>query len=334
MKNIKFIVSLTSLFLAAVSMTSCNAIYDDEGDCSTAYKVKFRYDMNMKFADAFPSEVESVTLYVLDDDENVVFEKTEAGSALKEDGYAMDLDINPGKYTLLAWCTANNEDSWEINTKQRDSDRFSCTLSTMSKDGSGNAEIDYDIDALYHSRMTQVEFKDEPGVQVVTMPLTKDTNRVRIVLQNLSGEALDVNDFDFTIHADDGKLAEDNSVVKGNEVTYRPWHVSTSNIENKAREGEFINAAVAELNMSRLVTDDDPILTISKKESGDIVAQIPLRQYVLLVKGYENVEMSDQEYLDRQDEYNLIFFMDENGNWMDSYVYINSWKVVLLNPNM
>ena len=39
-------------------------IYDGEGDCSVSYRVKFRYDYNMKFADAFAHEVDVVTLYL------------------------------------------------------------------------------------------------------------------------------------------------------------------------------------------------------------------------------------------------------------------------------
>ena len=39
--------------------------------------------------------------------------------------------------------------------------------------------------------------------------------------------------------------------------------------------------------------------------------------------------MSDQEYLDRQDEYNLTFFLDEHGLWTTSVIIINSWSVVL-----
>ena len=43
-------------------------IYDGEGDCSVNYRVKFCYDYNMKFADAFAHEVNVVTLYLLDAD--------------------------------------------------------------------------------------------------------------------------------------------------------------------------------------------------------------------------------------------------------------------------
>ena len=47
------------------------------------------------------------------------------------------------------------------------------------------------------------------------------------------------------------------------------------------------------------------------------------------MKGEYNRRMDDQEYLDRQDEYNMVFFLDEGDRWMDAYIYINSWKVVL-----
>jgi hypothetical protein len=64
-------------------------------------------------------------------------------------------------------------------------------------------------------------------------------------------------------------------------------------------------------------------------ETGETIINIPLLDYIQLVKGYENRDMSMQEYLDRQDEYNMVFFIDERDNWMQAYIYINSWKVVL-----
>ena len=81
--------------------------------------------------------------------------------------------------------------------------------------------------------------------------------------------------------------------------------------------------------------DDNPTtLTISRKEPDDdgtrhTVLSIPLADYALLVKGHYNRQLSDQEYLDRQDEYNLTFFLDEDNNWASSSIIINSWRVVL-----
>ena len=89
-------------------------IYDGEGDCSVSYRVKFRYDYNMKFADAFAHEVDVVTLYLLDADGRVVWQRTEQGEALAADGYAMTVDVEPGEYGLLAWCGTTDKGSFSI----------------------------------------------------------------------------------------------------------------------------------------------------------------------------------------------------------------------------
>ena len=44
--------------------------------------------------------------------------------------------------------------------------------------------------------------------------------------------------------------------------------------------------------------------------------------------------MSDQEYLDRQDEYNMTFFLNENNEWISSSININGWTIVLNDSDM
>ena len=95
----------------------------------------------------------------------------------------------------------------------------------------------------------------------------------------------------------------------------------------------MLNAAVAEFTVGRLVLGHHPRLTVTNQR-GETIFSIPLIDYALLVKGYYNRDMDDQEYLDRQDEYNMVFFLDENDRWMNAYIYINSWKVVLQNADI
>ena len=83
------------------------------------------------------------------------------------------------------------------------------------------------------------------------------------------------------------------------------------------------------MTVNRLFTGKNPKLCVLKHETGEKIFQIPLIDYVLLVKGKYNRAMSNQEYLDRQDEYSFIFFLDANNNWLSSHIFINSWRVVL-----
>lgn len=61
---------------------------------------------------------------------------------------------------------------------------------------------------------------------------------------------------------------------------------------------------------------------------------IPLVDYALLVKGNYNKDMTDQDYLDRQDEYSFVFFVDDSMNWLSASIFVNSWRVVLQNVDM
>ena len=65
---------------------------------------------------------------------------------------------------------------------------------------------------------------------------------------------------------------------------------------------------------------------------------MPLIDYALLVRSHykrpDGTPLTDQEYLDYQDDYSMVFFLDDQGRWMDSYIYINSWRVILQNVDM
>ena len=44
--------------------------------------------------------------------------------------------------------------------------------------------------------------------------------------------------------------------------------------------------------------------------------------------------MTDQEYLDRADEYNMTFFLDRSNSWISTVVQVHSWRVVVNNSNL
>lgn len=105
----RFGIVLLVLFL----ITSCDSlIYEHEGDCLVSYRLKFRYDMNLKFADAFAHEVKSVRLYAFNMEGELVWQASEQGEVLASENYVMTLDLAPGKYRLVAWCGLGNEESF------------------------------------------------------------------------------------------------------------------------------------------------------------------------------------------------------------------------------
>lgn len=331
--------AVLSALVAVSGLSSCGMVYEDEGDCTTYCDVRFVYERNMEFADAFASKVEAVDLFVFDADGIFMRRLSERGDALKADGYSMPLDLEPGRYTVLAWCGLDGDlGSYDVPDAQpgvTTLGEMKCRLADREKSGD-KVTVD-EIDNLFHG-MTTFDLPDEEGQHTYTVELTKNTNNVRVVLQNTSGETLNADDFIFTVTDENGLLDYDNSVLDDELLTYRPFYTyeGTAGVGSDDGTVTEVSAAVAEFTVSRLFKDKDTrtMLTITKAQpeadgSRKTVLQIPLIDYALLVKGYYNREMDDQEYLDRQDEYSMTFFLDNNGNWLSSSVIINSWRVVL-----
>lgn len=325
----------TMLLLFGASLGSCNVLTEEEQDC--AVYVRFKYDMNMKFADAFQNAVNSVTLYAFDKNGVLAFQKTEEGDLLKQDGYRMRLDgishSDKAEYDFITWAGEPDNESFIIpllTVGKSTKDDLYCQL----KRAEGGIVND-DLEALFHGQANDLNFGRAATSKMddVVVPLVKNTNNIRIVLQHLSGKPVDVENFNFTVTDENGLMKYDNSLMEDEVLTYQAWRTDDGKaglgdqVENVEGVTE-INVAIAELTVARLMTTERPILTITNAE-GKKVLSIPLVDYALLVKGYYNRDMSDQEYLDRQDEYALTFFLDEADEWIASTIIINSWKVVL-----
>jgi hypothetical protein len=307
----------------------------DEPDEVTCY-VKFRYDMNMKYADAFYNEVNEVTLYVFDANGNLVWRGSEQGEPLTDSDYRMSVEVVPGTYEMVAWCHNNHDLPTRFTLAGGASPVSRADLACKVErqhDDYGNGFINNDIDGLYHGQLQSVEVKATDDEQEVTISLTKNTNVIRVVLQHLNGEELNKDDFNFTVSDDNGLMDYDNSLLPDEMITYHAWSISSGSTQINGGTSS-VSAVVAEITTVRLMETHKPVLTVTRKD-GSTVLQIPLIDYILMVKGNYHRQISDQEYLDRQDEYNMTFFLDNNNSWnTNAGIYINSWHVILQSNEM
>lgn len=330
-RKLTFIAALLATFAAA----SCEHIFEYEGDCTLHCQVKFTYDMNMKFADGFANSVSHVVLHVYDAETGkLIHKQTESGAALSRQDYVMEVaDLKPGTYDMVAWCGSGLQEGYftvdgaEVGTSALE--EITCT---MYREEGGL--VKKDIKQLYHGKK-RVTYSETYGTHVDTLSLTKNTNNVRIILQHLSGIDVDKDMFRFEIKDENGYMAYDNSILADEVITYSPWGVTAGSagidagIYSTKAPQTSVSVALAEFTIGRIMADKNPVLSIYNVQKDELVLSIPLKDYALLVKGYYNRNMSDQEYLDRQDEYNLTFFLDEFGNWASSRIIINSWNVIL-----
>ena len=323
----------TLLLFFAGSLASCNVLTEEDQDC--ALYVRFKYDMNMNFADAFQNAVNSVTLYAFKDGV-LAYQRTEEGELLKQNGYRMRIDEIPyrekHKYDYITWAGEPDNESFTIPVltvgKSTKEDLF-CQLNRA-----GNGVVSDDLEDLFHGMTNGQDYSRSASAAAgdeVVIPLTKNTNNIRIVLQHLSGKPVDVNKLNFTITDKNGLMNYDNMLLGEDVITYKAWHKAQGSAGiGEQQEGVIteVNLALAALTVARLMADEEPILVVTNDEE-EMVIHIPLVDYALLYKRLRYEDMPDQEFLDRQDEYNMTFFLDENYRWINQFIYINSWKVVL-----
>lgn len=343
--------TISRLILAAASalaLSACDSsfLFDDEGDCAPDYRVRFKYDWNLKKADAFAAEVDHVTLNVIDSEGRIVHTHTESGEALKADGYEIVLDgiVNPGKYTLQAWCGAGavpGSKSFVVHPAERLED-LRCTLlpdepSRAGITGAEGTSVQRPLGGLYHGLTAEFDFPEDEGVYTYTVPLKKDTNSIKVVLQHLSGTPIDGNDFDITITSANARMNHDNSIIAAAPVTYRPWDIRNGqaeiNPDNSVTGGSY-SATVSEFTTARLMADEKVLLQARRKSDGKLVFSVDMIDMALLVKSANLADMPSQEYLDRCDDYNFIFFLDSNYRWTQCYINILSWTVVYNNTEI
>ena len=361
------------LILISSLFSSCDLIYDDDCVCNNDsteaaaqvdahYYVALRYTMNMEWADAFEHYLDTLRLAAFDSTGLCIYTQTAAAADLTDQ--TMDIsDITPGEgYTFLCWATGEvvTPDCYLLPDPLvgvTTLDEMDVQLFTLHS----SLFTSYDLTLLFHDMEEDCDLTalDEDDCWTLEMDLTRNTNIIRIVLQNLSGEDLSEDDFSMTITDNNGHLNYDNSRMDEDlTLTYQPWSiysgtagVDTEDEETTDEEEEYtgeesdkddaptrsttqVSAVIAELTVNRLFADSEARLTVYNNDSGETILSIPLVDYALLIKGNYNSSLTDQEYLDRQSEYNFTFFIDQSGNWYSAYIYINSWRVVLIDTDL
>lgn len=344
-RNVAVKVCAASVCLLVLLSCSDSWLYEDEGDCSVYYRLRFRYDMNLKWADAFAHEVSSVHLYAFDKSGVLVWQREEQIDPLTAEDYSMLLDLPSGDYRLLAWCGLRNDGEREESFSVPEAlvgetriEQLQCALNRRHDEAGAYSEAH--LYRLFHGMLDVSLPSDEDGGSYeYTMPLTKNTNHIRVILQHLSGEDVNKADFTFRIDDENGLMAHDNELMTDENINYRPWDIQNVEVgigkdENRAISN--VKGLVADFTVGRLIEThrEKLMLTITTKE-GRTVARIPVIDYALLGKEYYEKEyrypMDEREFLDRLDECVMTLFLDEDHNWISSVIQILSWRVVLSN---
>lgn len=318
-----------------VSFASCDSlIYDDLDPCDEGLRLRFVYDYNMEFANAFPSQVDCLTLLVYDKDGNYIETRTEtAPQNLSDENWRMTVDLPAGTYRLLAYGGLQCSEASFAFTTQPSSPLPIENVEVALMSNCMTSPVGTKLHNLFYGALEVTVPENAKEYTEATVPMIKDTNNIRILLQQLNGQPVNDGDFNFFIADDNNTLLDWQNipVATATPYTYYPWTKGQAGAGLESDGSEAI-LAFAEFSTSRLYVGNNPRLKITRRapgteEDGATVIDIPLINYLLLLKSQEFSRMGSQEFLDRESRWNMIFFLDDHNYWIRTQIVINDWVV-------
>lgn len=352
--------------IALTTMSSC--IKEDMDDCPPAISkvaLQFDYTYNVKQADAFAAEVKNINVYAFD--ENGKFFDSYIESREKfETGHTMEITgLKDGKYTFV--CLARDrqvmsraeDDEMEFSFASLTPgvSTIDDLTERMGKDNGEEIKNDKEFAALYTAK-TQVDFQrlnqngNEGTVVTSTLSLMKCTKTYRIVLLPYENDQADFKpeNFDVRIEGSAAWLDHNGEKVKNEGITYLPYNMERranyDGAHTEVNEEPVDQALIYDLSSSRMferqndrraVRDgdknnyDDKRIIITDLRDKDHPIELfnhSLPWFLALCGEKVNQNWDDQEYLDREDHYVLMFYVSDKRDYnMITKVNVNGWNV-------
>lgn len=352
--------------IALTTMSSC--IKEDMDDCPPAISkvaLQFDYTYNVKQADAFAAEVKNINVYAFD--ENGKFFDSYIESREKfETGHTMEITgLKDGKYTFV--CLARDrqvmsraeDDEMEFSFASLTPGVSTIDDLTvrMGKDNGEEIKNDKEFAALYTAK-TQVDFQrlnqkgNEGTVVTSTLSLMKCTKTYRIVLLPYENDQADFKpeNFDVRIEGSAAWLDHKGEKMKNERITYLPYNMERranyDGAHTEVNEEPVDQALIYDLSSSRMferqsdrrvvrdgdksIYDDKRIIITDLRDKDHPIELFnhSLPWFLALCGEKVNQNWDDQEYLDREDHYVLMFYVSDKRDYnMITKVNVNGWNV-------
>ena len=231
--------SLLGMLCLVLGLSSCNSIYDDDPNCLHGISLRFVYDYHMeRGANSFPANVDCINVFVFDSNGNYVTQFKETSDALRSEGYRMEIPLDNGKYTIIAYggmaCDHPNftlTPDWQSAEFQSvNKDDLIVTL-PRNEQGVSDKLLHNTVDrtgGLFYAQPLEVELTDDDYATTYreeTVYMMNDVNNIQVMLQELSDPyVVDYNDYNFEIVDDNFVLDSKNNPIYVATEDYQPFY--------------------------------------------------------------------------------------------------------------
>ena len=328
-------------------LLSCAMMKEDRTDCPDCRNplhVTLRYDYNTARANMFSDHVEEATCFVVDAVSGKVVDvqtarNTSTAAPLRDASFGFNFEgLTAGDYRLYALGRSQGDAHHEIQLPDvaEDISRLQFALPT---DADGNPMAQR-LDTLWNAlQPVDVTMQNDAPAQA-TVSLMRLTNDLNVLLFRTDTPTANSHQrYQVTVTDSHAVLGADNQPRQEQPVVYRPFASWTTETYTRA-DGDGVLAernAHYDLSLSRLIQHEQASknahLHIVDTDSGTEVVNIDLCYYLALARNaYETRNYDVQEYLDREYDYRMAFWLDGN-NWryMTISISVLSWTLRIQN---
>ena len=312
----RFIKKYTLYLSGCFSLLLSSCIPENLNNCEI-YRIHFVYDYNIEFTDRFSKEATKMNLYVFDEAGDFVEEFQETKTPFFP-SYNMEISLPKGRYTFIAW-SGVYDDAYTIEggeaLKEIGLNDFKLRLTRLA-----DGETDQELPGLFYGRLTSTVRTNV----VDTISLMKNSKTINLSIQTYQGtqtKPLVKEDYEIKIESPSG-IYDSNNNPSGSIIGYMPY------MEENSTNGFYLK-----LNTLRLMADVKNELVVKVADSGKDLFRLDLNKIFDELRKMEYRELSMQEYLDRQDNYDIVLMLGErDGGFNSVSIAINGW--IIRNENI
>ena len=285
-------VFLYILLFPVLVLTSC--IKENNDNCPTGVFLRFDYTYNIQNEDLFDEQVNELILNIYDKDSGVLIQTEKISSTSLDDKNKLFVPLSEGNYHIIVWGGNKPlEDSYSLNAVNN-IDNFYLDIKDDNKS---------DLGSLFFGSITY-EQKDKV-VKHESVSLIKNSNRIHVIIKgigilNTPLVAIEGNNYSYNSF---------NEIIGRKTFSYIPEY-------SQLTDGSW----QADFTVLRLLIEHDLDLEI---ECGDKFREnFSLIDEVIM----QHPAIKTNDDLDRQDEYTLVFKVNEASNIIE-LISINDWIV-------
>lgn len=319
---------------AGLLLTSCHpVIFDDLPECVPDYRVRLSYDRNMDFKERV-NEVDAAEIYAFDSNGSLMEIGLADRKALEANDWTVPMKLKRFEtYNLVVWGGLTDDSPFALGgTKSVEgTSDLTVHLGTNEKDEEGNNVSRQRLPPLFHANQS-VSFSAEEGYEEQKVSLTKDTNTIEIILRKTDGTIITLDEVEVKIIDSNGVITYDNTLEGNDDIHYHAVSMIQGDYAKPDGNGgtldETTKGIKAEIHLSRLMQDSGARLVIIEKETKKVLVDQKLLDLLEESKSHETPDMDMQEYLDREDKFNVDITFHVDAYYMHFNIYVNNWATV------